>query len=141
MAHKITTDQLGDKVLILQIYLGCAWILGCVIFGLLVVKNSVECRIARQYLCQTAMFMCGLAMLALTTIEGNYQAYLLFVWIYGETLGDILISVTVYCMYFAGIFVGGYHYSLKMFTFEKVRARNFARAWGFVQFSQVGGFR
>lgn len=24
-----------------------------------------------------------------------------------------------------------------MFTFEKVRARNFARAWGFVQFSQV----
>lgn len=36
-----------------------------------------------------------------------------------------------------GIFVGGYHYSLKMFTFEKVRARNFARAWGFVQFSQV----
>lgn len=37
----------------------------------------------------------------------------------------------------AGIFVGGYHYSLKMFTFEKVRARNFARAWGFVQFSQV----
>jgi hypothetical protein len=32
----------------------------------------------------------------------------------------------------AGIFLGGYHYSLKMFTFEKVRARNFARAWGFV---------
>lgn len=24
-----------------------------------------------------------------------------------------------------------------MFTFEKVRARNFARAWGFVQFSQA----
>lgn len=84
LAHQITNDQLSDKVLTLQIYLGCAWILGCVIFGLLVVKNSVECRIARQYLCQTAMFMCGLAMLALRTIEGNYQAYLLFVWIYGE---------------------------------------------------------
>lgn len=67
----------------LQIYLGLAWIVGCSIFGLLVVKNSVECRIARQYLCQTAMFMCGLSMLILTTIEGNYQAYLLFVWIYG----------------------------------------------------------
>jgi hypothetical protein len=38
---------------------------------------------------------------------------------------------------FIGIFIGGYHYSLKMFTFEKVRARNFARAWGFVQFSQA----
>lgn len=118
LAHQITVDKLNDKVLMMQIYLGCAWILGCVIFGLLVVKNNVECRIARQYLCQTAMFMCGLAMLALTTIDGNYQAYLLFVWIYG-------------------IFLGGYHYSLKMFTFEKVRARNFARAWGFVQFSQA----
>ncbi|CRL04860.1 CLUMA_CG017913, isoform A [Clunio marinus] len=118
LAHQITEDQLSDKVLMLQIYLGCAWILGCVIFGLLVVKNNVECRIARQYLCQTAMFMCGLAMLVLTAVDGNYQAYLLFVWIYG-------------------IFVGGYHYSLKMFTFEKVRARNFARAWGFVQFSQA----
>jgi hypothetical protein len=77
-------------VLMLQIYLGCAWILGCVIFGLLVVKNSVECRIARQYLCQTAMFMCGLAMLALTTIDGNYQAYLLFVWIYGKFFRFVL---------------------------------------------------
>lgn len=58
-------------------------VLGCAIFGLLVVKNSVECRIARQYLCQTAMFMCGLTMLSLTTIRGNYHAYLLFVCIYG----------------------------------------------------------
>lgn len=36
----------------------------------------------------------------------------------------------------AGIFVGGYHYSLKMYTYERVRARNFARAWSFVQCSQ-----
>ncbi|CAG9801706.1 unnamed protein product [Chironomus riparius] len=118
LAHQITLDGLTDEVLMLQVYLGCSWVLGCVIFGLLVVKNSVECRIARQYLCQTAMIMCGLTMLSLTTIRGNYHAYLLFVWIYG-------------------IFLGGYHYSLKMFTFEKVRARNFARAWGFVQFSQA----
>lgn len=41
------------------------------------------------------------------------------------------------CFFVSGIFVGGYHYSLKMFTFEKVRARNFARAWGFIQFVQV----
>lgn len=88
LAHQITADKLADKVLMLQIYLGCAWILGCGIFGLLVVKNSVECRIARQYLCQTAMFMSGLAILALTTIDGNYQAYLLFVWIYGEIMNQ-----------------------------------------------------
>jgi hypothetical protein len=61
--------------------------------------------------------MCGLSLLALTVIEG-YQGYVLFVWIYG-------------------VFCGGYHYSLKMFTFEKVRARNFPRAWGFVQCSQA----
>lgn len=85
LAHQISSiEQLNEKMLTLQVFMGCAWILGCVIFGLLVVKNSVECRIARQYLCQTAMFMCGLSMLALTTIEANYQAYCLFVWIYGE---------------------------------------------------------
>ncbi|KAG5684299.1 hypothetical protein PVAND_013534 [Polypedilum vanderplanki] len=118
LAHQITVDGLSDKVLMLQVYLGCSWVLGCVIFGLLVVKNNVECRIARQYLLMTSGFMCGLTMLSLPTINGgNYHAYLLFVWIYG-------------------LFLGGYHYSLKMFTFEKVRARNFARAWGFVQFSQ-----
>ena len=33
-------------------------------------------------------------------------------------------------------FLGGYHYSLKMYVYEKVRARNFGRAWGFIQFSQ-----
>jgi pheromone shutdown protein TraB len=85
LAHQISSiEQLNEKMLTLQVFMGCAWILGCVIFGLLVVNNSVECRIARQYLCQTAMFMCGLSMLALTTIEANYQAYSLFVWIYGE---------------------------------------------------------
>lgn len=136
LAHQITADKLSDKVLMLQIYLGCAWIVGCSIFGLLVVKNSVECRIARQYLCQTAMLMCGLAMLALTTIDGNYQAYLLFVWIYGE-MNNMFTLSDDWWVESLGIFVGGYHYSLKMFTFEKVRARNFARAWGFVQFSQV----
>jgi hypothetical protein len=139
LAHQITADKLADKVLMLQIYLGCAWILGCIIFGLLVVKNNVECRIARQYLCQTAMFMSGLAILALTTIDGNYQAYLLFVWIYGEFMNR-RDYFEIHFIFHLGIFVGGYHYSLKMFTFEKVRARNFARAWGFVQFSQVFQF-
>ena len=50
-------------------------------------------------------------------IEG-YNGYVVFVWIYG-------------------IFNGGYHYTLKMYIYEKVRARNFARAWGFTQFSMA----
>ena len=44
------------------------------------------------------------------------SGYVIFVWIYG-------------------IFYGGYSYCLKMYIYEKVRARNFARAWGFAQFS------
>ena len=36
-----------------------------------------------------------------------------------------------------GLFLGGYHYSLKMFVFQKVRARNFPSAWGFIQLSQA----
>lgn len=62
--------------------------------------------------------MCGLCILALTTVHGNYNAYVMFTWIYG-------------------IFCGGYHYSLKMYTYERVRARNFAKTWGFVQCSQA----
>jgi hypothetical protein len=84
LAHKVQLEGIGDKALILHTYLGLAWILGCFAFGLLVVRNSMECRIARQYLCQTAIFMCALCILGLTTVEGNYNGYVMFVWVYGE---------------------------------------------------------
>nr|CAD7454644.1 unnamed protein product [Timema tahoe] len=118
LAHQVEEEGLGDAVVLLQTYLGLAWTLGCAAFGLVVVQNSVECRIARQYLCQAAVLMCGLSILALTAVQGNYQGYVMFTWIYG-------------------IFCGGYHYSLKMYTYERVRARNFARTWGYVQCSQA----
>ncbi|XP_034172965.2 uncharacterized protein LOC117600955 isoform X1 [Osmia lignaria lignaria] len=118
LAHQAEEEGLGDTVVLLQAYLGLAWTLGCVAFGLLVVHRSVECRIARQYLTQAAVFVCGLCILALTAVQGNYHGYVMFAWIYG-------------------IFCGGYHYSLKMYTYERVRARNFARTWGFVQCSQA----
>lgn len=142
---------MGANVVQLQFHLGMAWVLGCVMFGLLVVNSkwlkefvilqwfsysdppcaitllcyfsfppgNVDCRIARQYLCQTASIMCGILTLGFTAIQGqrSLHAYMLFVWIYG-------------------IFCGGYHYSLKMYTYERVRARNFACTWGFVQCSQ-----
>jgi hypothetical protein len=31
------------------------------------------------------------------------------------------------------VFKGGHHYALKMYVYEKVRARNFGRAWGYIQ--------
>ncbi|KAI5731854.1 hypothetical protein M8J77_017305 [Diaphorina citri] len=118
LVHQAEEDGLGDSAPLLQTYMGLAYSLGCVAFGTVVVHNSVECRIARQYLCQAAVFMCGLSILALTAVHGNKYGYILFTWIYG-------------------IFCGGYQYSLKMYTYERVRARNFARTWGFVQCSQA----
>lgn len=35
-----------------------------------------------------------------------------------------------------GFFCGGYHYSLRVYLFERVRARNFSQAWSFFQCSQ-----
>ncbi|XP_018332376.1 monocarboxylate transporter 12-like isoform X2 [Agrilus planipennis] len=118
LSYQAEAEGLGDSTVLLQMYLGLAWTLGCVVFSTLVLHNSTECRIARQYLCQAAVFMCGLSILAFTVVSGNYHAYVMFAWIYG-------------------IFCGGYHYSLKMYTYERVRARNFARTWGFVQCSQA----
>merc|ERR1711981_482572 len=88
----------GKSLLLLQAYLGIAWVLGCILFGCIVVNNSTECRISKQYLCQAALFMAGVSILAFTAVEG-----------------------------YNGIFNGGYHYALKMYIYEKVRARNFAR--------------
>lgn len=78
------SDGISDRALHLQSYLGVAWVAGCAVFGFLVVRNSVECRIARQYLCQMSGFMCGLSMLALAGVGNNFEGYVMFVWIYGE---------------------------------------------------------
>jgi hypothetical protein len=55
----------------------------------------------------------GVSLLALSAVQG-YHGYVLFVWLYGVCLG-------------------GFLYSLKMFTMERVKSRYFTRAWGFVQ--------
>lgn len=55
----------------------------------------------------------GLTILSLTAVRG-YYGYVLFMWLYGLQLG-------------------GAHYSMKMLTLEKVRAKQFSRAWGFIQ--------
>ena len=113
-----TKDGLKSKQLIwLQAHLGLSWLVGCFIFGTIIINNSMECRISKQYLCQGALFMTGITILAFTAfVEGSNNSYIMFAWIFG-------------------IFSGGYNYSLKMYINEKVRARNFARAWGFAQLS------
>jgi len=112
LARQMTEDGYKDQaVLMMQGYLGIAWTLGCCVFGCLVLRS-----IGRQYLCQASLLVCSISLLFLTTVQ-SYNGHVIFVWLYG-------------------ISVAGYHYSLKMFVYQKVRARNFSRAWGFIQCSQ-----
>lgn len=64
-----------------------------------------------------ASVVCGISIVALTAVEG-FGGLVIFVWVYGFSLG-------------------GYNYALKVYTYERVRARHFPRAWSFVQCSQA----
>ncbi|XP_063916201.1 monocarboxylate transporter 2-like isoform X2 [Zophobas morio] len=107
-------EGLEDSALVLlQTFMGFASALGCVGFGLITARPSSQCLISRQYLCQAAMVGIGVSLLALSAVQG-YHGYVLFVWLYGTCLG-------------------GYTYSLKMFTLERIRGRHFNKAWSFIQ--------
>ena len=56
------------QVSMLLVYLGLSWVLGCAVFGV-VVRNSQECHVSRQYLSQAALLCCGAAILALTQAD------------------------------------------------------------------------
>ncbi|KAJ2945627.1 hypothetical protein O0L34_g451 [Tuta absoluta] len=102
-----------SALVLLQTFLGFAAVLGCAGFGLVLVRPSAQCLVSKQYLCQTAMLGIGISMLALSSVEG-YHGYVLFAWMYGLCLG-------------------GFLYSIKMLTMERVRGRHFTKVWGFVQ--------
>lgn len=84
LAQNFHSDGLDHRMLLLQTYMGIAWIVGVAVFGLLVTRNSAECRIGRQYLCQASAFMCAICMLALSGIQENFEGYVIIVWTYGE---------------------------------------------------------
>ncbi len=94
--------------------MGTAWILGCLVFGSIVTNHSKECQISRQYLCQASLAIVGISIFSITSVTG-YNGYVSFALVYG-------------------FFQGGHCYSLKMYVYYKVRARNFARTWSFTQF-------
>lgn len=83
LAHQLQIDGLDDRVLVLQTNMGLAWMVGACVFGFLVIRNHVECRIARQ-LCQSSLLMCAICMLALAQLQPNFDSYLIIVWVYGE---------------------------------------------------------
>lgn len=84
LAQTVKCDKLIDAELPLQTNMGLAWIFGAIVFGVLVIRNNAECRIARQYLCQVSLFMCAICLLALTKIQANYEGYFIIVWTYGK---------------------------------------------------------
>ncbi|CAK1555760.1 unnamed protein product [Leptosia nina] len=102
-----------SALVLLQTFLGFAAVLGCAGFGLVLVRPSAQCLVSKQYLCQTAMLGIGISILALSSVEG-YHGYVLFAWMYGLCLG-------------------GFLYSMKMLTMERVRGRHFTKVWSFVQ--------
>ena len=44
-------------------------------FGCVVVNNSTECRIARQYLCQASLFLLSLSLFSLASSGGELSGY------------------------------------------------------------------
>lgn len=156
LAETVRSDKLMGAALPLQVNMGFGFILGSIVFGVLVIRNSADCRIGRQYLCQVSLFMCSICLLALTKIQANYEGYFIIVWTFGKVAQSrcyILFKENV-CIKFLlnvyfvplfvffffsiseGFFCGGYHYSLRVYLYERVRARNFSQAWSFLQCSQ-----
>ena len=143
--------------------MGLSWTLGCATVGLLIVREPAECKIGRQYLCQVfynyknsldfdsfmhfdtvqaAGMLVGLALLSqavvssphhtappTSTLQQQQQST-------SSQLHPISSNYGLFCWVY-GFGIGAYNYALKMFVYQRVRARNFARAWSFVQASQA----
>ena len=90
--------------------MGLAWVGGVLVSGLLTLSSLLP-RHYRQYLCISSGLCSGLSLILHQQLPDQWP------WL-------------------AAMFIGAYHYTLKMFVFKKVRARNFARAWSLVQASQ-----
>ena len=58
-----------SSVTVMMVHLAAAWSLGCCVCGGLVLRRSAECRVGRQYLCQASLLLCGLSILALTSVQ------------------------------------------------------------------------
>ncbi|XP_055684488.1 monocarboxylate transporter 12 [Lutzomyia longipalpis] len=108
--------DMQDLVLV-QTFLGLSIAVGVVASGSTI--NRV-CRlsyrkfsISRQYVCQGCLTLAAISILILSAVSG-YRSLCLLAWTYGLGLG-------------------GYRYTLKMLTLERVRAKHFTKSWGFIK--------
>ena len=67
----------SDNVVSLYSYLGLTWIIGCCMFGLVVIRKNRECFISRQNLCQSSLLLCGLTLCGATQVQ-DYAGNVMF---------------------------------------------------------------
>lgn len=108
--HSNELSVVSDPLQVFLVY-GAGQVIGVLVFGLLNIKQSDNCMISRIYLTQGALFATSLSLLA----AGLTNGHSIFIALYG-------------------FFLGGQWYSIKLYTHEKSRARNFDRAWSFLYF-------
>ena len=91
--------------------IGLAWAGGVTLACLITLSSALPLRHSRQHL---------------TTLTGL-----------GMGVSLLCHAHTPHWTWLWGLTSGAYHYSLKLFVFQKVRARNFARAWALVHAAQA----
>ena len=106
----------GENLLLLNVFLGAGYLLGCLVFGYIIIRDSSECAVSRRHLAQSCAFMCG-AFTLLLIMAKDFHSFALYSWAYG-------------------IASGGYYYTIKMYTYELVKEKVMERGWGFVNAAQ-----
>ena len=53
----------------LYLHLGTSWILGCIIFSVIIRRQSRECLVSRQYLCQLSLVICAVTLLGASQVK------------------------------------------------------------------------
>ena len=100
----------------IQAFIGLSWILGCLVFGGIIIRPSTDCQVSKPRLSQLALFFLSLINLALPYTKG-YQGISIYAWMYG-------------------FFYGGYNLSLKLYVYEIGKPRHFCFLWGVTQLMQ-----
>lgn len=103
--------------LLIMVLFGVSLAFGSLINGLLTMRSSAKCMIARQYLYQMTSCGCGVLLILFTIVEG-LNASVLFV-----------------CGY--GLLCGGLHHSLKVYILELVGRQLADGVWGTVTMAQA----
>ena len=105
-----------QSLMFLNVFVGVGYTVGCYLVGFIVVRDNTDCSISRRNLAQACAVISG-AFTLLFIMAKDYQAYALYACAFGITSG-------------------GYHYAVKMYTYELVREKIMERAWGFVSAAQ-----